>query len=46
MGVFDSHFPFFSARTLLGAARNSLWVGLEVALFGWVPTCAYEGVSK
>lgn len=37
-GVFDSHFPFLSARTLLGAARKSLWVGHKVALFGCVPT--------
>lgn len=45
-GVFDSQFPFLSARTLLGATRDSLWVGLKVALFETVPTRAYEDVSK
>lgn len=46
VGVFDSQFPFLSARTLLCAARDSLWVGLRVALFGCVPTRAYEDVSR
>lgn len=40
VGVFSSQFPLLSARILLGAVRNSLWVGLQVALFACVPTRA------